>query len=100
MALIESGDVGFGDPSSPWANQRVFVFRMPPSFFKKRHHHSIFAHKGIISIVTDQAPCDGHTPLQNDCPLRTIQDSGSFCLDPNLPCYKSKIFNSKIQTLY
>lgn len=91
IALVERGAGLLAPP--PWANQRIFVFRMPLSLSKIKHRRSIFGHKGIIGITSDGAPCAGHIPVTNDCPS-TTQDFTSVCLDPTLPCYKSKMFTS------
>ncbi|PIK59434.1 hypothetical protein BSL78_03647 [Apostichopus japonicus] len=86
LALVGDGDLHQGSPL-PWANQRVFVFKMPISFFKGGHFRSKFGHRGIGRIwMPEEAPCGGEIS-QHVCPSETSEEA--FCLDTSLPCYQT-----------
>ncbi|XP_071845105.1 contactin-2-like [Apostichopus japonicus] len=86
LALVGEGDLHQGSPP-PWANQRVFVFQMPTSFFKGGHYRSKFGHRGIGRIwMPEEAPCGGERS-QHVCPSETTDEA--FCLDSSLPCYQT-----------
>ncbi|PIK59437.1 hypothetical protein BSL78_03650 [Apostichopus japonicus] len=84
LALVGGGDQG---SPPPWADQRVFVFQMPTSFFKGGRHPSKFRHRGIGRIwMPEEAPCGGEIS-QHVCPPETTDEA--FCLDSSLPCYQT-----------
>ncbi|PIK59432.1 putative titin [Apostichopus japonicus] len=86
LALVGEGDLHQGSPP-PWANQRVFVFQMPTSFFKGGNYRSKFGHRGIGRIwMPEEAPCGGERS-QHVCPSETTDEA--FCLDSSLPCYQT-----------
>lgn len=88
MTLIPKGD----GAEPPWANERVFVFRMPPTFFKRNKQHSIFGRSGRGSMwMKNNAPCAGSQSPET-C-SEVVTDQQGYCLDSTVPCYMSKYMN-------
>ncbi|XP_071845843.1 receptor-type tyrosine-protein phosphatase F-like [Apostichopus japonicus] len=86
LTLVDEGDLRQGS-APPWANQRLFVFKMPPSFFKGGHYHSKFGHRGFVRIwMPEEAPCSGDRS-QHVFPSEITEQA--FCLDSSLPCYQT-----------
>lgn len=84
MSLINEGSVGH--TNTPWSDQRVFIFRVPPAVFRKYRSTHGQAGRGRI-WMRENGPCAEKASNQF-CPMVTSDES--VCLDSSLPFCQSK----------
>lgn len=90
MQFINDGGPSHdGDSRNSWDYPRIFIFRVPSSFLKRRHRRSKFGLKGRGRIWMSNDGGTTRDKSQEVCPWIATPNSGLFCFDPTIPCYKA-----------